>query len=146
MQRQRCGPSNLRRRFGFAKALKRRLPQDAALGPGAKLDFCDQVGPDPFYRRPALLRGNFGEWTLFLFQRFQSLPQIDQRFRIKPGPNAAGINKLSLLEIADQKRPDAAAIGRRKRKAANDELFAPQTFDLNPIAAAARDIRPVAAL
>src|SRR5439155_16030267 len=42
--------------------------------------------------------------------------------------------------------PKPPAIGRRERKAADHQLFATEALDLDPIAAAAGDIRPIAAL
>src|SRR5687768_8603310 len=74
------------------------------------------------------------ERGLRLLQTFQSRRQRLQETRVKPGPDASGIDQSITLVNADEKRPKAGSRSGRIGIPADDEFLPQKTFHLEPIA------------
>jgi hypothetical protein len=112
--------------------MKNRMPDTAAAGPVAKSNLADQLGLDPM--GIAWKLGIGGEGAGVGMEVAQLGPQLAQSLLAEAGAHVACIPQAAFLVMhAQQQRAQAGARTPRIGEAADDELLALATLELDPV-------------
>ena len=123
------------------------MPQHLVGRPVAIAHLGDQRGLGPMHPLERSALGQCRDRGVGALERFELRPERRQLGVAEAGANAAGIMQAApRVIIAEQQGAQAAPPAGGLGKADYDELVAVGAFDLDPIVAASRPIRPVAAL
>src|SRR3954454_22093509 len=119
------------------------MAQAPVAGPLAEADLGDELGLDPGDRS---LFDLVGERRCVAPQRLEALLQILERRAREAGADLAGVAQALARVVADEERAEDRAAALRRREAADHELLLGRALELEPVAAAAVDVRGVGAL
>ena len=118
------------------------MSQPAVTGPFGIIDLRHELGLEP-HRVLALGGGHLDERRGCALERLELFGEAGEIAGVEPGADFAGIDQLPVLERTEQQRGERLAPDLGAAVAADHELLALGAFDLEPVSAAARDVRPI---